>query len=184
MGIGQRLGRARIAGQQPLGGRRGGHGARAVTQSGERGRQRQLGVGVGRIEAHGGACGLGRAARLGGIQPLPRLGQQPVTLARVVAGEASVLGRRIAVRPTRRKRLCQQLAVADLVGVQPDGVGGVPLRLIDPAQRQQGARPQLVGGVVPRSFGQQRVGEPQHVLVVAAIQRFLDRCHRRRGLGH
>ena len=157
---------------------------RPVAHPRERGGQRQLGLGVRRIEAHRGARGLGRATCLGGIQTLPRLSQQPVALAWVVAGQASVLRRGLAVRPARREHLGQQLAVADLVGVEADGVGSMLLRLVDPAQRQQGTGAQLVGSVIPRSFGEQRLGQAQHLLVVAAIQRLLDRRHRGGRPGH
>ena len=67
------------------------------------------------------------------------------------------------MRTTRGKNLGQQLAVADLVGVETDRVGGMLLRLIDAAERQQGAGAQLMGGVVPGSVGEQRLGQEQRV---------------------
>jgi hypothetical protein len=88
------------------------------------------------------------------------------------------------VRAARRQHLGQQLAVADLVRVQPHRVLGVPLRLVEAAERQQGASAQLVSGIVAGSLGQQAVGQAQHLGVVPAIQRLLHRSHRRPGPCH
>ncbi len=49
------------------------------------------------------------------------------------------------------------------------------LRLAEPAERQERASPQLVGGVVARPLPDQRIGLSQDLLVVATLVRLAQR---------
>ena len=123
-----------------------------------------------RLEPHRAAGRLDAHRRLRGADPLPCLGNGPGRLARIVARQAAELGRGIAVGALLGQDLGKELAVADLVGIEPHGILGVALGLVQPTKRQQGAGAVLVGRIVPGALGKDRIGLAQHEVVIASLE--------------
>ncbi len=73
----------------------------------------------------------------------------------------------------------QKLAVTDLVRIQAHGIGGMARSLVRSAQSEERAGTVLVRSVVAGSRRENRVGQAQHKLVIAAVIRGADLVERR-----
>jgi len=67
------------------------------------------------------------------------------------------------VLPATRLDLGQQLTIANLFGVEADRVHRIGLRLLEPAEGQQGPCPGLVRGVVARADSDPLGGRCDHL---------------------
>ena len=157
--VGKRLACVERVAEQPQRGARRLVCATRVAGSDERLGKRQLGATVPRVEADGRARSVHALRGLRRVEALPRLGEQPVGLARVVAREAAELGRRVPMCADRGEDLREQLPVPNLVGVEPHRRLRVLLRVCGTTEREQGPRPELVRRVVAGPRGELSRGE-------------------------
>lgn len=170
VGVGEGLPRRGVAGKELGGTGRGLECAACIAGAGQRLRQSHLRSTVGRLEPDGAAGRLDPHRRLRGVDPLTCLGNGPGRLARIVAREAAEFGRGIAVGALLGQDAGKELAVADLVGIEPHGILCVALGLVQATKGQQGAGAVLVGRVVPGALGKDRIGLSQHEVVIASLE--------------